>query len=84
MLAPTIQQTRILDWMHRQITADACVSVSDVTSMYSVLSVVGPKSRDMLSMLCNTDLSFHGNKSKVGGKVWSREIWGGWDGRGED
>lgn len=65
MLAPTTQQTRIMDWMRRQITPEACVSVSDVTSMYSVLSVVGPKSRDMLSNLCNTDLIFYGHMAKV-------------------
>ncbi|KAK3885748.1 hypothetical protein Pcinc_010060 [Petrolisthes cinctipes] len=64
MLAPTTQQTRIMDWMRRQITPEACVSVSDVTSMYSVVSVVGPKSREMLSHLCNTDLIFYGHMAK--------------------
>ncbi|KAK7062511.1 hypothetical protein SK128_002111 [Halocaridina rubra] len=64
MLAPTTQQTRIMDWMRRQITADACVSVSDVTSMYTVFSVVGPKSREMLSLTCNTNLRFHGHMAK--------------------
>ncbi|XP_068247209.1 pyruvate dehydrogenase phosphatase regulatory subunit, mitochondrial-like isoform X2 [Palaemon carinicauda] len=64
MLAPTTQQTRIMDWMRRQITADACVSVSDVTSMYTVLSVIGPKSREMLSLICNQNLNFHGHMAK--------------------
>ncbi|XP_042240778.1 pyruvate dehydrogenase phosphatase regulatory subunit, mitochondrial-like isoform X2 [Homarus americanus] len=64
MLAPTTQQTRIMDWMRRQITAEACVSVSDVTSMYSVLSVVGPKSREMLSLMCNNNLVFYGHMAK--------------------
>lgn len=65
MLAPTTQQTRIMDWMRRQITAEACVSVSDITSMYTVLCVVGPKSKEMLSLMCNTDLNFYGHMAKV-------------------
>lgn len=65
MLAPTTQQTRIMDYMRRQITPEACVSVADVTSKYSVLSVVGPKSREMLSLICNTDLIFYENMAKV-------------------
>ncbi|XP_047474686.1 pyruvate dehydrogenase phosphatase regulatory subunit, mitochondrial-like isoform X1 [Penaeus chinensis] len=64
MLAPTTQQTRIMDWMRRQITAEACVSVSDITSMYTVLCVVGPKSKEMLSLMCNTDLNFYGHMAK--------------------
>lgn len=69
MLAPTTQQTRIMDYMRRQITPEACVSVADVTSKYSVLSVVGPKSREMLSLICNTDLIFYENMAKV--STWS-------------
>lgn len=74
MLAPTTQQTRIMDWMRRQITSEACVSVKDVTSKYSVLSVVGPKSREMLSDLCNTNLVFYGHMAKVLNLLvlWSR------------
>ncbi|XP_076057029.1 pyruvate dehydrogenase phosphatase regulatory subunit, mitochondrial-like isoform X2 [Oratosquilla oratoria] len=64
MLAPTFQQTRIMDWMRRQITADASVSISDVTSMYTVLSVLGPKSKEMLSLMCNTELTFLGYTAK--------------------
>lgn len=64
MLAPTTQQTRIMDYMRRQITPEACVSVADVTSKYSVISVVGPKSREMLSLICNTDLIFYENMAK--------------------
>lgn len=65
MLAPTTQQTRIMDYMRRQITPEACVSVADVTSKFSVLSVVGPKSREMLSLICNADLIFYENMAKV-------------------
>ncbi|KAG0724199.1 Pyruvate dehydrogenase phosphatase regulatory subunit, mitochondrial [Chionoecetes opilio] len=64
MMAPTTQQTRIMDYMRRQITPEASVSVADVTSKYSVISVVGPKSREMLSLICNTDLVFYENLAK--------------------
>lgn len=64
MLAPTTQQTRVMDWLRRHITAEACVSVTDISSMYSVLGIVGPKSREMLSLMCNNDLVLHGHMAK--------------------
>ncbi|XP_045601946.2 pyruvate dehydrogenase phosphatase regulatory subunit, mitochondrial isoform X1 [Procambarus clarkii] len=64
MLAPTSQQTRVMDWLRRHITAEACVSVTDVSSMYSVLGVVGPKSREMLSLMCSANLVLYGHMAK--------------------
>lgn len=64
MLAPTIQQTKVMDWLVRQISLGTNVTVADITSMYTVLSVVGPKSRDLLTLLSNADLNFFGHMAK--------------------
>ncbi|MFT5112172.1 MAG: glycine cleavage system aminomethyltransferase T/glycine [Parasphingorhabdus sp.] len=46
-----------LDWLRRNIDPDANCYVSDVTSGWAVLGVMGPNSRDLLSPLINIDLS---------------------------
>ena len=45
------------DWIARHIPDGARVRLSDVTSASAVLGVMGPRSRDLLSTLCETDLS---------------------------
>jgi len=44
-------------WMKRQFPEDAHVFVADITSAYAMLSVQGPKSRQLLSRLTQVDLS---------------------------
>jgi heterotetrameric sarcosine oxidase gamma subunit len=44
------------DWIRRGI-GDARVSVTDVTSAFTVLGVMGPRSRELLSRLTSADLS---------------------------
>ncbi len=46
-------------WLQRHIPDDAHVTVTDMSSAYSVLSIMGPQSRDLLASLCSTDVS-HG------------------------
>ena len=50
-------QTRDLAWLNRNIPDDAHVWVTDVTSGYAVIGVMGPKSRELLSRLTTADLS---------------------------
>jgi len=45
------------DWIERHIAADQHVSVSDVTSAWAVLGVMGPGSRDLLQSLSRSDFS---------------------------
>jgi pyruvate dehydrogenase phosphatase regulatory subunit len=58
MVAPTKQQTRIGEWMERLLPENGYVQINDVTSMYTVLLVIGPKSREVISQLIEdeTDL----------------------------
>ncbi|XP_050314040.1 pyruvate dehydrogenase phosphatase regulatory subunit, mitochondrial-like isoform X2 [Anthonomus grandis grandis] len=56
MVSPTSQQTRVYEWIKRNLPSKNTVHVNDVTSMYTVLNVVGPKSTQLLSELSNSDL----------------------------
>jgi len=50
-------QVRDMHWLKAHIPADARCVVTDVTSAYAVLAVMGPKSRDLLQPLTTEDLS---------------------------
>ncbi|MET2826724.1 GcvT family protein [Mesorhizobium shangrilense] len=45
------------DWIVKNIPADAHATLTDVTSSYAVLAVMGPRSRDLLAKLSSADLS---------------------------
>ncbi|TPJ38347.1 FAD-dependent oxidoreductase [Mesorhizobium sp. B2-5-13] len=45
------------DWIIKNIPADAHAILTDVTSAYAVLAVMGPRSRDLLARLSSADLS---------------------------
>lgn len=55
VIAPTVQQTRCKSWIQRHLPYE--VSLSDVTSSYTAICVMGPFTKDMLSELTDTDLS---------------------------
>jgi 4-methylaminobutanoate oxidase (formaldehyde-forming) len=48
VLTGTAQAVRDLDWVRRNIRQEARCTVTDVTGAYSVLPVMGPKSRSLL------------------------------------
>ncbi|RUX09959.1 FAD-dependent oxidoreductase [Mesorhizobium sp. M8A.F.Ca.ET.059.01.1.1] len=45
------------DWIIKNIPADAHAILTDVTSAYAVLALMGPRSRDLLAKLSSADLS---------------------------
>ena len=49
--------TRDADWIRRQIPDDAHVHFSDITSARAVLSLMGPRSREILQPLVDRDIS---------------------------
>ncbi|KAK0176323.1 hypothetical protein PV328_000470 [Microctonus aethiopoides] len=57
MIAPTIQQTRCKHWINRHLPADGSVAVSDVTSAYTAICIMGPATKPLLAELTDTDLS---------------------------
>jgi len=53
----TAQTTRDADWITRQLPRDARVALVDVTAAWTVLSVMGPQARALLSRVTEADLS---------------------------
>ncbi|MEO8806303.1 MAG: FAD-dependent oxidoreductase [Burkholderiaceae bacterium] len=51
------QTTRDMDWINRHIAPDEHAILTDVSAMFSVLSVMGPKARELLSRVSPDDLS---------------------------
>ena len=49
--------TRDYAWIERHIPEGARATLTDVSSSYAVLSVMGPRARDLLSRLTDADLS---------------------------
>ena len=53
--APT--RVKDLAWLRRRLTENERVTITDLTSAYAVLGVMGPRSRDLLERLGDADLS---------------------------
>lgn len=58
MVSPTSQQTRTFEWVSRNLPPNTTIDLNDVTSMYTVINVVGPKASALLSELSNNDMKF--------------------------
>ncbi|MGI9521005.1 MAG: GcvT family protein [Hyphomicrobiaceae bacterium] len=56
MLSGTAQAIRDPEWIRRNLRAGSGVSLTDVTSAYSVISVIGPRSRALLGRVSGADL----------------------------
>jgi heterotetrameric sarcosine oxidase gamma subunit len=54
------QATRDMDWIARHIAPDQHAVLTDVSALYSVLSVMGPQARELLSRVSPDDLSPQG------------------------
>ena len=57
MISPTAQQTRGFAWLKKHLPVDGSVQLSDVTSMYTAINVLGPRAQDLLSELTDAPLS---------------------------
>lgn len=62
-------QNRDMNWMKSNKKPEESVVINDVTSAYAVITVMGPKSRETLSKLTDSDISNEGFKFAT-----SREI----------
>ena len=49
-------QVRDFHWLKKHIPGDAHAHLADVTSAYAVLSIMGPKSRDLLATLTDAEM----------------------------
>lgn len=57
LVTGTAQAVRDADWIKKNFSSNSHVFLTDVTSAWAVLSVMGPKSRDLLKTLTKKDLS---------------------------
>lgn len=58
MISPSSQQTRVLEWMSNNLPKNNnTIKLSDHTTSYTVLNVVGPKSLALISELTNSDIT---------------------------
>jgi 4-methylaminobutanoate oxidase (formaldehyde-forming) len=56
LVTGTAQTTRDADWINRNTPDDARVTLSDVTSAYAVIALMGPRARDILAKLTKAPL----------------------------
>ena len=62
VITGSAQPQRDADWISRHIGAQEHVTVTDVSAMFSVLSLMGPQSRELLARVGRDDLSPAGLK----------------------
>eukprot|EP01012_Entosiphon_sulcatum_P008877 TRINITY_DN14885_c0_g1_i1.p1 TRINITY_DN14885_c0_g1~~TRINITY_DN14885_c0_g1_i1.p1 ORF type:complete len:870 (+),score=131.41 TRINITY_DN14885_c0_g1_i1:22-2631(+) len=60
IISSTATTTRDMDWLQRNILPGEFVVVTDVTSSYCVLGVMGPKSRELFQRVSTADFSNEG------------------------
>jgi 4-methylaminobutanoate oxidase (formaldehyde-forming) len=60
IITGSAQPVRDMDWLTRHLPEDAFVTLADVTSGWTVLSVMGPKSRALLQKVSRADFSNEG------------------------
>ncbi|CAG5136045.1 unnamed protein product [Candidula unifasciata] len=49
IICPATQQTRAIAWMNKHLPADGSVQVTDVTSMFSGINLIGPHAQQLLA-----------------------------------
>lgn len=57
IISPVTQQTRNMKWLKEHFPEDGSVLMSDITSLYAAINLVGPKAIELLSELTDEDLS---------------------------
>ncbi|CAL1294307.1 unnamed protein product [Larinioides sclopetarius] len=58
VISPTIQQTRCLNWLKRFLPPDSPVLVTDITSLYTAICLMGPLAQSVLSDLTDSSVSY--------------------------
>ena len=57
VIAGDLLHMHALTWLRRNIPEEAHAFVTDITSAYNILNIQGPRSRELLGMLTDADLS---------------------------
>ncbi len=57
LVSPTSQSTRSMKWLKSHVPEDGSVFLSDVTSLYTALNVIGPKAKYLLAELSDENFN---------------------------
>ncbi|CAF1138930.1 unnamed protein product [Rotaria sordida] len=57
LVSPTSQSTRNMKWLKSHVPEDGSVLLSDVTSLYTALNVIGPKAKYLLAELSDENFN---------------------------
>ncbi|CAF1008069.1 unnamed protein product [Adineta steineri] len=57
LISPTSQSTRSMKWLKSHVPEDGSVFLSDVTSLYTALNLIGPKAKYLLSELSDENFN---------------------------
>ncbi len=57
IVSPTSQSTRNMKWLKEHVPEDGSVFLSDVTSLYTALNVIGPKAKYLLAELSDENFN---------------------------
>jgi 4-methylaminobutanoate oxidase (formaldehyde-forming) len=57
IITGSAQATRDMDWIRRHTSSDSWTSVTDVTALYSVLSLMGPLAPELMALVSPDDVS---------------------------
>ncbi len=57
IITGSAQATRDMDWIRRHTSSDSWTSVTDVTALYSVLSLMGPLAPELMARVSPDDVS---------------------------
>lgn len=58
IIAPTIQQTRCQTWLKYNMPPDSPVLVTDITSLYTAICLMGPLAQSVMSDLTDSSVSY--------------------------
>ncbi|CAF4164416.1 unnamed protein product [Rotaria sp. Silwood2] len=57
LISPTSQSTRSMKWLKSHVPEDGSIFLSDVTSLYTALNVIGPKAKYLLAELSDENFN---------------------------
>lgn len=58
IISPTIQQTRCQSWLRRNLPPDSPVLVTDITSLYTAICLMGPLAQSVMSDVTDSSVSY--------------------------
>jgi len=81
MVTAAATQTQDMGWIERNLSKNAAVTITDVTSAYAVLAVMGPRSRALMAKVSPADFSNEAfafgtlQEIEIGyGKAWAQRL----------